>query len=66
MQAQEMIKSWTKEKGLKFSWVAAQVPVKPPAMSRWMNGNHIPSAPCRVRLSEITGIDVRDANMWVK
>jgi ribosome-binding protein aMBF1 (putative translation factor) len=64
MQAQEMIRTWINGKGLKFSWVAAQVPVKPAAMSRWMNGRQIPDAVCRARLSEITGIDLRDADMW--
>jgi hypothetical protein len=66
MQAQEMIRAWVGQKGIKFSWIAAQIPVKPIAMSRWMNGHQIPDQYHRGRLSDITGIDVRDANMWVK
>ena len=66
MQAQEMIRAWVREKGIKFSWIAAQVPVRPIAMSRWMNGHQIPDEFHRGRLSKIIGIDVTDRNMWLK
>jgi hypothetical protein len=65
MQAQNLIKSWAKENGRKYGWLAEQVPVNPKTVSSWVNGHHIPSAPCRARLSDIIGADVRDVSMWV-
>jgi hypothetical protein len=66
MQAQNLIKSWVQNGGRKFGWLAAQVPVGANTMSSWMRGKHMPNAACRARLSDITGVDVRDANMWEK
>jgi hypothetical protein len=65
MQAQDLIKSWTKEGGRKFSWLAAQVPVTPNTMSAWINGHAVPGAVYRARLSDIIGADLNDASMWV-
>ena len=64
MQAQNLIKSWAKEGGRKFGWLAAQVPVTPNTMSGWINGRAIPNAIYRNRLADITGADVRDVSMW--
>jgi len=65
MQAQNLIKSWAKEGGRKFGWLAAQVPVIPGTMSGWIRGHAIPSAIYRNRLADITGIkELRDASMW--
>ena len=64
MQAQDLIKSWAKESGRKFAWIAAQVPVTPNTMSAWINGHIIPSEVYRARVSDIIGTDVRDASMW--
>ena len=64
MQAQNLIKSWAKESGRKFSWLADQIPVNSKTVSGWINGHHIPSAICRARLSDIIGTDVRDIGMW--
>lgn len=66
MQAQDLIKSWAKEGGRKFAWIAAQVPVTPNTMSGWINGHAIPNAIYRNRLADITGADVRDISMWEK
>ena len=67
MQAQDLIKSWAKEGGRKFAWIAAQVPVTPNTMSGWMNGHAIPNAVCRNRLADITGIKkLRNDRMWEK
>ena len=64
MQAQNLIKSWAKEGGRKFGWLAAQVPVTPNTMSGWIRGHAIPNAIYRNRLADITGADVRDVSMW--
>ena len=67
MQAQDLIKSWAKEGGRKFSWLAAQVPVEANTVSGWVSGRNVPNAVCRNRLAEITGIkELRDASMWGK
>jgi hypothetical protein len=67
MQAQDLIKSWAKEGGRKFSWIAAQVPVTPNTMSAWMNGHAIPNAVCRNRLADIVdNINIREASAWGK
>jgi hypothetical protein len=65
MQAQKLIREWTQEGGRKFGWLAVQIPVYRTTLSGWMNGHAVPSAVCRARLSDITGIDLNDAKMWV-
>ena len=64
MQAQTLIKSWAKENGRKFGWLADQVPVNSKTVSAWIHCHHVPSAICRARLSDIIGTDVRDISMW--
>ena len=67
MQAQDLIKSWAKEGGRKFGWLAAQVPVTPNTMSGWINGHAIPNAIYRNRLADIVdNINIREASAWVK
>jgi hypothetical protein len=67
VKAQFEIRKWADKDGRKLGWISSQIPVAQATMSRWMKGHQVPSFHYRLRLSEITGIDMlRDENNWVK
>lgn len=63
-KAPEQIKEWAATNGLKLKWLADQVPVGPSQLSRWINRVVVPIQIYRVRLAEITGLDVSDESSW--
>jgi hypothetical protein len=64
VEAQRLIREWVRAEGRKLSWLAEQVPVHAGDLSRWLNGKQMPRAVYRVRLTDITGINVKDETMW--
>jgi len=66
MMAQTKIRLWCDRDGRKLSWIAHQIPVASSSFSRWMTGRSVPSAVCRHRIADITGIeDLRLEEEWI-
>lgn len=64
--AHEQIKAWLAKDGRKASWLAAQVGVTRPMMSKWLKGGVVPLAIYRHKISELTGLAVADRCAWEK
>jgi hypothetical protein len=63
-KAPEQIRLWAMREGRKLSWVAGQIPVGQADLSRWLNGKCVPRRIFRIRLTELTGIDVTPDEAW--
>lgn len=66
MQAQEMLREWIRKEGRKKGWLAEQIPIGAGDLSLWLAGKQTPRMVYRIRLLDITGLDLRDAAMWGK
>lgn len=65
VKAQEEVKYWVKNSGLKLGWVASQIPCSQPTLSRWLHGKAMPGAVYRHRLADMTNIDsIREEESW--
>lgn len=64
MKAPEQIKAWAAREGRKLGWLAEQIPANPSDLSRWVNGRAVPIRLYRIRLSEVTGLEVSDETSW--
>ena len=64
MKAQQLIRDWLASEGRKLGWLAAQVPVNQANLFRWLKSKQMPREVYRIRLSDITGLDVRDKALW--
>ena len=64
MKAQQLIRDWVASEGRKLGWLAAQIPVHQGDLSRWLRSKKMPREVYRIRLSDITGLDVRDKALW--
>lgn len=62
--AQTQLKAWVQREGRKLSWLARQVPVGSSHLSRWMQGHVVPREIYRVRLAEITGLNIAGDAEW--
>lgn len=63
-KAPEQIRLWAMREGRKLSWVAGQVPVNQSDLSRWLTGKVVPRRIFRIRLAEMTGLDVAAEEAW--
>lgn len=63
-KAPEQIRLWAMREGRKLSWVAGQVPVGQSDLSRWLTGKVVPRRIFRLRLAEMTGLDVVAEEAW--
>lgn len=63
-KAPEQIKEWAKAEGRKLGWLASQIPAGQSDLSRWVNSKAIPIRIYRVRMSEITGLELCDESCW--
>ena len=63
-KAPELIRLWAMREGRKLSWVAGQIPANQGDLSRWLNGKCVPRRIFRIRLAEVTGLDVAAEEAW--
>ena len=54
------LKGWLDREGRKAQWLAAQVPVTPSHLSRWLNDKVVPSNMAIRRLEGITGLQLQE------
>jgi hypothetical protein len=59
-----MLRLWLDGQDKKDYEFAADVPVTPEQMSRWLNGRQTPGPITRRRLSDMTGLPLSDATKW--
>ena len=65
MKAKHIIKAWAKSQGFRIDHIAAQVPVRPSTLSRWMSGKQMPDARSRKRMTDITGLSLENETDWI-
>jgi ribosome-binding protein aMBF1 (putative translation factor) len=65
MNAQDQLKEWIKENGIKKQWLAGKCFVNVSTLRRWINSDVIPGPLERAKLAELTGLDVAGKGAWL-
>lgn len=64
-KAPQQIKTWIDAEGRKWGWLAQQVGVDRVTLSLWIHGHQKPKHENRVKLAEVTGLDVVNEESWI-
>ena len=64
-KAPHKIKTWIASEGRKIGWLATQIGVDQATLSLWINGHTCPRRENRVKLAEVTGLDVAKEEGWI-
>ena len=63
--APTQIREWLDEEGRKRVWLASKIEVDQATLWRWLSDGAIPMREHRVKLADVTGLDVANEEAWL-
>lgn len=63
-KAQTLLRDWLETERRKVGWFATQIPAHPSSVSSWLTGARTPDRNRRLRMAQLTGLDIAEKETW--